>query len=132
MTTSRSTLHIVVLAAAASTAFSLPAHAAKESTSQYMENAAQRCAPLPEGYKQACLERVQGAGTRAGSVEGGGILRSSETTATLGTQLNLPADASNRSAAAAPAAKAAPKKASKKAHNKAKAAKPAASGAASH
>lgn len=46
-------------------------------------NAQARCQALPEGYKEACLERVQGGGEQTGSVAGGGIFRSSETTATL-------------------------------------------------
>ena len=46
-------------------------------------NAQTRCQALPEGYKEACLERIQGGGEQTGSIEGGGIFRSSETTATL-------------------------------------------------
>ncbi len=54
-----------------------------ERVSEYAANALARCAPLPAGYKEACEERVRGAGDRVGSVQGGGILRSSETTAPL-------------------------------------------------
>lgn len=48
------------------------------SEEQYFRNAMARCARLPAGYKQACESRVRGAGTRTGSVEGGGILRELE------------------------------------------------------
>jgi hypothetical protein len=50
----------------------------QEDESQYFRNALARCQNLPDGYKQACEARVQGAGTRTGSVEGGGILRENE------------------------------------------------------
>ena len=50
----------------------------REDESQYFRNALARCQNLPDGYKQACEARVSGAGTRTGSVEGGGILRENE------------------------------------------------------
>ncbi|MDO4769992.1 MAG: hypothetical protein Q4A11_06460 [Brachymonas sp.] len=45
---------------------------------RYVRNALARCQRLPEGYKQACEERVRGAGTHTGSVEGGGIFHETE------------------------------------------------------
>lgn len=58
---------------------------------QYIANAEARCAPLPEGYKEACMARVKdGAGSKEGSVQGGGILFESKTTAPLGSKLDLP------------------------------------------
>ena len=50
----------------------------QRSEEQYFRNAMARCERLPAGYKQACEDRVRGAGTRTGSVEGGGIVRESE------------------------------------------------------
>lgn len=50
----------------------------QQSEERYMRNALARCQRLPEGYKQACEERVRGAGTHTGSVEGGGILHETE------------------------------------------------------
>jgi len=50
----------------------------QQSGERYMQNALARCQRLPEGYKQACEERVRGAGTHTGSVEGGGILHETE------------------------------------------------------
>lgn len=50
----------------------------QEDEQQYFRNALARCENLPDGYKQACEARVRGAGTRTGSVEGGGILRENE------------------------------------------------------
>ena len=44
----------------------------------HMRNALERCNGLPAGYKEACYDRVHGAGTATGSVQGGGILRESE------------------------------------------------------
>ncbi|MFV0601674.1 MAG: hypothetical protein ACK5NE_07620 [Brachymonas sp.] len=53
----------------------------REDESQYFRNALARCQNLPDGYKQDCEARVHGAGTRTGSVEGGGILRENEVSA---------------------------------------------------
>ena len=50
----------------------------QKSEEQYFRNAMTRCERLPAGYKQACEDRVRGAGSRTGSVESGGILRESE------------------------------------------------------
>lgn len=50
----------------------------QQNDERYMRNALARCQRLPEGYKQACEERVRGAGTHTGSVEGGGILHENE------------------------------------------------------
>jgi hypothetical protein len=71
-------------------------------TTEYAANALARCAPLPAGFKEACEERVRGAGDRVGSVQGGGILRSSETTAPLSSMGDtLPPQASPAAIAAA-------------------------------
>lgn len=48
------------------------------SEAQYMSNALARCARLPAADKQACERRIQGAGSRTGSVAAGGILREME------------------------------------------------------
>ncbi len=50
----------------------------QQSEQRYQQNALARCERLPAGYKQACEERMRGAGTATGSVEGGGIVRESE------------------------------------------------------
>ncbi|MFT4191510.1 MAG: hypothetical protein QM617_08325 [Comamonas sp.] len=47
----------------------------------YHANALQRCARLPADQRSDCESRVGGAGQASGSVSGGGILRSTETTA---------------------------------------------------
>lgn len=96
---------------------SAPAQLRNDAVSTYAANAMARCAPLPAGYKEACEERVRGAGDRVGSVEGGGILRSSETTAPLSSMGNtLPPQASPQAVAAAEksvAVKSGPKKVKK-------------------
>ncbi|MEJ8835557.1 hypothetical protein [Ramlibacter sp. AN1133] len=44
-------------------------------------NATQRCAAQPPADREACRQRILGAGSSEGSVSGGGILRRSETPA---------------------------------------------------
>jgi hypothetical protein len=44
----------------------------------FAQNATSRCDAQPEGERQACIQRILGAGSAEGSVEGGGILRRSE------------------------------------------------------
>ena len=79
-----------------------PGQLTTEPVSEYAANALARCAPLPAGFKEACEERVRGAGDRVGSVQGGGILRSSETTAPLSSMGDtLPPQASPAAIAAA-------------------------------
>ncbi len=42
-------------------------------------NATQRCEAQPPADREACVQRILGAGTAEGSVEGGGVIRSTET-----------------------------------------------------
>jgi hypothetical protein len=42
-------------------------------------NAVERCKAQPAADREACVQRIMGAGTAEGSVEGGGIIRSTET-----------------------------------------------------
>jgi hypothetical protein len=42
-------------------------------------NSTQRCSAQPPADREACIQRILGAGNAQGSVEGGGILRQSET-----------------------------------------------------
>jgi hypothetical protein len=42
-------------------------------------NATDRCGAHPEADRAACIERVTAAGTAEGSVEGGGLIRRTET-----------------------------------------------------
>ena len=42
-------------------------------------NATQRCDAQPPGDREACMQRILGAGKTEGSVSGGGLLRESET-----------------------------------------------------
>ena len=60
----------------ATAAFATSAQA--QNPEQLHQNAMQRCANLTGGYQQACLDRVHGKGEHVGSVEGGGMLHSSE------------------------------------------------------
>lgn len=43
-------------------------------------NATRRCDPLPAADKADCIARVRGAGSASGSVEGGGVIRETQTT----------------------------------------------------
>lgn len=45
----------------------------------YTRNATQRCEAQPPEDREACVQRILGAGTAQGSVEGGGLLRQAET-----------------------------------------------------
>ena len=74
----------------------------QQSEQRYQQNALARCERLPAGYKQACEERMRGAGTATGSVEGGGIVRESEIRGDLLPGYEKPAPATT--APAAPAA----------------------------
>ena len=47
---------------------------------QALNNALQRCDPLPTYFKSDCIARVKGQGEGFGSVTGGGILMESKTT----------------------------------------------------
>lgn len=42
-------------------------------------NALARCNAQPAADQQACIQRIQGAGATEGSVQGGGLIRSTET-----------------------------------------------------
>ena len=42
-------------------------------------NATQRCEAQPLGDREACMQRILGAGKTEGSVSGGGLLRETET-----------------------------------------------------
>jgi hypothetical protein len=41
-------------------------------------NATQRCEAQPPADREACVQRILGAGTAEGSVQGGGLIRSTE------------------------------------------------------
>jgi hypothetical protein len=43
-------------------------------------NATQRCDAQPAADREACVQRILGAGTTRGSVQGGGLIRQTETT----------------------------------------------------
>jgi hypothetical protein len=45
----------------------------------FTRNATQRCEAQPVEDREACMQRILGAGTAQGSVEGGGLLRQAET-----------------------------------------------------
>ncbi|HVE54281.1 MAG TPA: hypothetical protein VNB23_12940, partial [Ramlibacter sp.] len=47
--------------------------------SDLMRNATQRCEAQPPADREACVQRILGAGTTSGSVEGGGQIRQTET-----------------------------------------------------
>ena len=46
-----------------------------DGSAPYVRNALQRCEPLPDEDRRACVSRMQGQGTTSGSVAGGGIYR---------------------------------------------------------
>lgn len=46
---------------------------------QLTGNAVERCRAHPEADRAACIERITGAGAAQGSVEGGGLIRRTET-----------------------------------------------------
>ena len=46
-----------------------------DSSPQYVSNASQRCARLPDEERRACEARMQGQGTTSGSAAAGGIYR---------------------------------------------------------
>jgi len=45
----------------------------------FRQNATARCQAQPPGDREACVQRIMGAGSAEGSVEGGGIIRQIET-----------------------------------------------------
>jgi len=45
----------------------------------FTQNATQRCNAQPASDREACVQRILGAGSAQGSVNGGGILREAET-----------------------------------------------------
>ena len=45
----------------------------------FTQNATQRCNAQPESDREACVQRILGAGSADGSVKGGGIIRQTET-----------------------------------------------------
>jgi hypothetical protein len=48
-------------------------------SADFSRNATARCEAQPPADRQACVQRIMGAGTAEGSVEGGGIIRQIET-----------------------------------------------------
>jgi hypothetical protein len=48
-------------------------------STDFSRNATARCEAQPPADRQACVQRIMGAGTAEGSVEGGGIIRQIET-----------------------------------------------------
>lgn len=51
-----------------------------DGAADYVRNASRRCDGLPPELRQACVARMQGAGTVSGGVAGGGIYRELVTT----------------------------------------------------
>jgi hypothetical protein len=51
-------------------------------TAALAANATKRCEAQPEADRAACVQRILGAGTTQGSVEGGGVIRETETKTT--------------------------------------------------
>lgn len=49
------------------------------SGSDFTQNATQRCNAQPPEDREACVQRILGAGSAQGSVEGGAIIRQTET-----------------------------------------------------
>ena len=49
------------------------------SGNNFTQNATQRCNAQPAADREACVQRILGAGSAQGSVRGGGILREVET-----------------------------------------------------
>jgi hypothetical protein len=47
---------------------------------QLTRNAVERCKAQPAADRDACIQRVTGAGASEGSVKGGGVIRRTETT----------------------------------------------------
>ena len=47
--------------------------------SSFTQNATARCNAQPAADREACVQRIRGAGSAQGSVLGGGIIRSTET-----------------------------------------------------
>jgi hypothetical protein len=47
-------------------------------STNYTRNATQRCEAQPVEDREACMQRILGAGAAQGSVEGGGLLRQAE------------------------------------------------------
>ena len=48
-------------------------------TSSFTQNATERCKAQPAADREACVQRTLGAGSAQGSVNGGGIIRETET-----------------------------------------------------
>jgi hypothetical protein len=49
-----------------------------EGGAQLSQNSSSRCDVQPPEERQACIQRILGAGSVSGSVEGGGVLRATE------------------------------------------------------
>jgi hypothetical protein len=47
--------------------------------SSFTQNATERCKAQPAADREACVQRILGAGSAQGSVHGGGIIRETET-----------------------------------------------------
>jgi hypothetical protein len=52
----------------------------KEPGDALARNAVQRCDAQPAADRDACIQRIRGAGTSEGSVKGGGVIHRTETT----------------------------------------------------
>jgi hypothetical protein len=48
-------------------------------STSFSQNATARCEAQPPADREACVQRVMGAGSTEGSVKGGGIIRQTET-----------------------------------------------------
>ena len=53
--------------------------ATRQQGANLSQNMTQRCDAQPAADREACVQRILGAGSAEGSVEGGGIIRSTET-----------------------------------------------------
>lgn len=63
----------------AAAAYQEARHGGLRNSGTFAQNATGRCDAQPEAERQACIQRILGAGSVEGSVEEGGVLRRSET-----------------------------------------------------
>jgi hypothetical protein len=54
-------------------------HLAAAPSADLSRNATQRCQAQPPADREACVQRIRGAGTTKGSVQGGGLIRETQT-----------------------------------------------------
>ena len=63
----------------AAAAYQAARHGGLSNPGNFARNATGRCDAQPEGERQACIQRILGAGSVEGSIEEGGLVRRSET-----------------------------------------------------